>query len=79
MSFMDNAETYEQALDNLTAENWHTERELIERKVAELEADVHKLRTYAEWVYEQWGDDGPGQRAGEVLDGLTDPAGSDGE
>lgn len=32
-SFTERAETYEQALDNLTEENWHTERSLIETVV----------------------------------------------
>jgi hypothetical protein len=29
----DKPTTYQQALDNLTAENWHTERALIEQKM----------------------------------------------
>ena len=40
--FTDKPETYEQALDFLTEENWHTERRLIEERVAELGATDRK-------------------------------------
>lgn len=37
MEFVEHPKTYEEALDNLTEENWHTERRLIEEKVIRLE------------------------------------------
>lgn len=43
MSFHDPATNYAEALDNLTEENWHTERALVEAEVALLREIIYTV------------------------------------